>query len=295
VRIWKSWGVAAIVSLSLAVGCKSSDADSDHDHEGHDHDSMGGTHSDHDHEGHDHTTPIEVSAEGAPTLSLEAIADGDTFNLKLTTENYTFSPENASTPHQEGEGHAHLYVDGVKITRIYGPWFHLKGLSAGEHEIRVELSANSHNPLAVDGELIDATVTIDIPEPAAHHAHEHLMVTEEPIPSVELTVVPDPKSGWNVRAVPTDFVLTPENVSGEHVPGEGHMHLFVGDVRLARMYGQWFYIGALELGENSIRVELATNDHRTLMSGEAPIDSSVTVTVSEDESHVHLGAGGAHH
>lgn len=287
-RNWKTAGGVLLLATSIGMGCTDSD---DHDH---DHSMGGGTH-DHDAGEHDHSVPIEVAAENAPSISVEAIPDGHTFNLKLTIENFIFAPENASTAHMAGEGHAHLYVDGVKVTRLYGPWFHLSGLSEGEHEVRVELSANSHNALAVDGELIDAAVTIDVPEPGAAHAHEHLMVTEVPLPSVELTVVKDPKSGWNVHAVPMNFKLTPENVSGDHVDGEGHMHLYAGDVKLARMYGEWFYVGALELGDNVLRAELATNDHRTLMAGGAPIDASTTVTVADDESHIHAGGASGDH
>jgi len=60
-----------------------------------------------------------------------------------------------------GEGHAHLYVDGVKVARIYGEWYHLETLPDDAQMISVGLYANNHQPLAVDGVEITDTVMID--------------------------------------------------------------------------------------------------------------------------------------
>ena len=53
------------------------------------------------------------------------------WNLHVRTGNFRFAPDHASLPHIPGEGHAHLYVNGRKTARLYGPWYHIGELPAG--------------------------------------------------------------------------------------------------------------------------------------------------------------------
>ncbi len=148
------------------------DEKSDHeDHEGHDTDHDG--HTDHEmgamsagtHEGHDHSATREA-ADGlpVPAISVEVLADPMSgWNLRTVVENFRLAPENVSTDHVDGEGHMHLYIDGVKISRLYGMWYHLGQLEPGEREIRVELSANDHAAMTYEGNIIDDTVIVTVP------------------------------------------------------------------------------------------------------------------------------------
>ena len=61
------------------------------------------------------------------------------WNLQVQTENFRFAPERASTAHVPGEGHAHLFIDGKKVTRLYGEWYHIPALAPGTHKITVWL------------------------------------------------------------------------------------------------------------------------------------------------------------
>lgn len=65
--------------------------------------------------------------------------------------------------HYPGEGHAHLYVDGQKIARLYGKWYHIEELSPGQHEITVTLNANDHREYAVNGENISTSTIVVVP------------------------------------------------------------------------------------------------------------------------------------
>jgi hypothetical protein len=40
-----------------------------------------------------------------------------------------------------------LYINGEKVSRVYGPWLHLPTLPPGRNEITVELNANNHQVL----------------------------------------------------------------------------------------------------------------------------------------------------
>jgi hypothetical protein len=115
--------------------------------------------------GHQHEGEHDVT--GIISLAVEAVPDAKAgVNLQLVTEGFTWAPEHASGDHVEGEGHAHLYVDGDKVGRVYGEWVHLM-LDPGEHEIRVSLNGNDHADLPVEGRPVEATVTVEVPEPAS--------------------------------------------------------------------------------------------------------------------------------
>lgn len=105
--------------------------------------------------------PLEVAADGAPALVVDATSDPVSgWNLNIRTENFTFNPARAGQDHVEGEGHAHVYANGVKLGRVYGNWYHLDGLPVGSR-VEVTLTANDHRPLAVDGVPISAGLTLE--------------------------------------------------------------------------------------------------------------------------------------
>jgi hypothetical protein len=136
----------------------------------------------HDEEdGHDHGAHVthelmNVPAGEAPSVMLEVLPDPKSgYNARITFTNFTLAPEHASEEHVPGEGHAHIYIDGEKINRVYGEWYHLADLAPGRHEVSVRLSSNDHKELAVDGEPIMATVMVDVPGPEvpqAGHGHD---------------------------------------------------------------------------------------------------------------------------
>ena len=73
------------------------------------------------------------------------------WNVSFETENFTFTPENASTPNVPGEGHAHLHVDGKKVNRLYSNNYYVSDLEPGEHTFSVFLNTNDHKEYVEDG------------------------------------------------------------------------------------------------------------------------------------------------
>ena len=109
---------------------------------------------------HDHSQMIDVTGP-APTLSIEITPDPVSgWNLHVVTTHFTFSPDNSGGAHVNGEGHGHLYANGVKLARLYGPWFHIGTLPEGTVEIQVTLNSNDHQALAVAGVPLEAKATI---------------------------------------------------------------------------------------------------------------------------------------
>lgn len=130
-------------------------------------------------DGHDHSThlapadhshhmahaPVDLPAgPNAPILAatLEKDLMGG-WNLHLQTRNFRFAPEAVNGANVAGEGHAHVYVNGAKVSRLYSPWLHLDALPGGDVTIRAELNANDHSPLTVAGApvAVDLVVTVE--------------------------------------------------------------------------------------------------------------------------------------
>ncbi|MCK0122661.1 hypothetical protein MWU61_19085 [Loktanella sp. F6476L] len=104
---------------------------------------------------------LEVPAVGAPQIAIAVTKDPmNGWNVSVTTDNFRFTPEMVNSENVENTGHAHLYVDGIKIARLYGPNFHIPDLPAGDHEISVNLSSNDHSNFIVNGQRIVARTII---------------------------------------------------------------------------------------------------------------------------------------
>jgi len=108
-----------------------------------------------------HATAIEVPPTDAPEVTVDLIRDPmEGYNLQVRTRNFAFTPKAAGLGDVPGEGHAHVYVNGEKLGRLYGEWMHIARLPQGEVIVSVTLNSNTHGPLAVGGTPIAATSTL---------------------------------------------------------------------------------------------------------------------------------------
>lgn len=104
----------------------------------------------------DQTLPI-------PAVSIESFKDTkDGYNIKISVTNFTFTPENVNGSNVPNQGHAHIYVNGKKVSRVYGEWFHLADayLTETENIVEVTLNANDHSDWVMDGNHIESSVAI---------------------------------------------------------------------------------------------------------------------------------------
>ena len=115
-----------------------------------------------EHSDHAHGEVIAVPAGAdAPTLQARLSVDPVSgWNLEVVTTGFSFAPENSGQAHVPGQGHAHLYVNGEKIARLYGPWVHIGSLPEGEAVIEVTLNSNDHRTLAVGDTPLSAKITV---------------------------------------------------------------------------------------------------------------------------------------
>ncbi|MGR3804635.1 copper chaperone PCu(A)C [Marinibacterium profundimaris] len=109
---------------------------------------------------HDTLAPVPGDRP-APDLALTATPDGDGWVLRVETENFTFNEDLADGPHVPGVGHAHLYLDGLKLQRLYQRDARIGALLPGRYTVRVTLNTNDHRIYAKDGKPISVTAIIE--------------------------------------------------------------------------------------------------------------------------------------
>jgi len=126
-----------------------------------------------------------------------------------------------------------------------------------------------------------ATASADL-----HRAHGmgayHNVPEGQPAPTVELSARPAAKAegegeGWQIRVTVENFAFAPELADGPHVPGTGHGHLYLGGLKLGRVYAPEFRLGALPPGPHALRVTLNTNDHRTYAVQGTPVTATLEI------------------
>lgn len=155
-RLTISAGVAAVVLLGAATGLPvHSEPGTDHSHDDMSHDGMS-------HDGEHAHKQLEVSADlPVPSVELAVYEDAvNGWNLQVQLDNFELSPTTVNEPGPQNEGHAHLYINGEKVTRLYSDWYYLGELEAGDNEIMVTLNTNVHEDLTVNGEVISASTIV---------------------------------------------------------------------------------------------------------------------------------------
>ena len=96
-----------------------------------------------------------------PTLDIAIFADPvGGWNLNLKTTNFTFDAAAAGRENTRGHGHAHVYVNGMKLGRVYGDWYHIGSLPLGRNDVSVSLYANDHSGLSANGSKITSTLSV---------------------------------------------------------------------------------------------------------------------------------------
>jgi hypothetical protein len=114
------------------------------------------------------TSVHEIEQQSAPTATLDIQKDPTGgFNVQVVTSNFIWRPEMASMKHVPGEGHAHVFLDGRKIMRIYNQWFHLNtyqfSTRAGEQLLSIEFVGNDHAPYTIAGLPVGTEQIVDVP------------------------------------------------------------------------------------------------------------------------------------
>jgi hypothetical protein len=119
----------------------------------------------------DAPVPAHGTMEGraevpAPTLRLAVPAGVSTegFTLALETEGIAFREVAEGTGHVPGEGHAHIFLNGLKLGRAYADTVGIGALPAGDYRLRVVLNGHDHRPyLNAEGAPVEAVLAFSLP------------------------------------------------------------------------------------------------------------------------------------
>jgi hypothetical protein len=121
----------------------------------------------------DYNTPI-------PKVYLNAFKDAlDGINVQIMTEDYVLNAPldedmcNQPTVNSVLQGHAHLFVNGIKRQRVYGKLIHVpkSWLRDGINQIAVSLNSHRHENWVVNGQTIVSSLFVDIEqEPLIIHS-----------------------------------------------------------------------------------------------------------------------------
>jgi hypothetical protein len=115
-------------------------------------------------EHHDHGTFMIPKGELIPSVKLIVHNDSKKgWNLEVKITNFSFAPEKINQESKFNEGHAHIYINGKKLTRLYSNWYYLEDLPKGKNEIKISLNTNNHETLVSGGKMIEDTVIITVP------------------------------------------------------------------------------------------------------------------------------------
>lgn len=114
---------------------------------------------------HEHVHEKVEIPQGQPIPQVELTTYPDEvkgWNLEIKLTNFVLTPENVNQANELNEGHAHLFVNGEKITRIYSNWYYLQKLPQGKNSVKVVLNTNDHGELSYQGQAIADTKIIEV-------------------------------------------------------------------------------------------------------------------------------------
>ncbi len=235
----------------------------------------------------DHHAPGETMdhgpAESAVPVSIDIaaeVAENGGIHVNVGTDGWRWAPEEVNGTNSDGAGHAHIYADGVKLTRVYGGYHYLAALEPGARNIKVSLNTNDHSELTWQGSKLESAVTLTVPElPASGHsgmdARPGPVDAGAPM-SVEVIVHEDALGGYNVQAVARGFEFS-QSADGGHEPGQGYAQLSVNGEVFNRLYVPWLQVPAQGEGMHTFTVALFNNEGQPYHYGGKPVETAITV------------------
>lgn len=115
---------------------------------------------------HEHSMVQVPAGKQIPGLSLALYRDPMSgFNLHLKTLRFSLEPPEFAGGEEDErlEGHAHVFINGIKVARLYGAYLHLPEMlfKPGINQIMVSLNNHQHDTWTVGSKMILSTLVID--------------------------------------------------------------------------------------------------------------------------------------
>ena len=142
------------------------------------------THSDGEGHSHDDKEPYEFeSHSGLPEVAIQSVEEGvdGEWTLNVDFENFEIREDKVDQENVPGEGHAHIYVNGEKVSRLFAEQHTFEDLLSDGDIVRVEINTNDHRPYTHDGTPIDDEFTVGVgsTESTSHSSDDSTMHSED--------------------------------------------------------------------------------------------------------------------
>lgn len=100
--------------------------------------------------------------EPAPALALSATQTASGWQIDIQAKDFEFRKDLIDGLHIPGTGHGHLYVNGLKLGRVYDSTAQIGALPPGRHAIQITLNTNDHRAYVVGNDPVRTTVFVDV-------------------------------------------------------------------------------------------------------------------------------------
>lgn len=101
--------------------------------------------------------------EPAPRVAVSVTPEGGGWQVQVAAQDFTFTEPLEGMGHIPGYGHGHLYLNGVKLQRMYGPDARVGSLMPGDYRFEVTLNTNDHRAYVVGDTPVTASVSVRVP------------------------------------------------------------------------------------------------------------------------------------
>jgi len=233
---------------------------------------------------HDHSRYIEWEGSVKPSIEIR-IERCDNFGWIVIYEisNFKFNFDSVSESHVQGEGHAHLFINGTKINRLYGPPYYLNNFNLGGNTVRITLNSNNHSPYTIDGKMIEKTISIFVNnESEGFDNFKEKEWPDEIIPKVKIKVAKDPMKGWNLSFKVKNFSLKDFTNSNQSNYG---LLLSINNQPYTKIYGNYHYISQLYTEHNLFKVYITGPDNYIYTDKSVRIMDYTLVTDNSHHDH----------
>ena len=98
-----------------------------------------------------------------PRLTLNIYDDDlEGYNLFIDIENFDLNPSLMGITNKSNSGYLLLYINDIKIGRVYSNWFHIpqRFINLNKNILKVTLNNNQHDLVTIDGRPIEVEIEI---------------------------------------------------------------------------------------------------------------------------------------
>ena len=98
-----------------------------------------------------------------PSINLKVIKDEiDGYNIFIDLKNFNLNPSEIGGENISNSGYLQLFINDIKITRIYSNWVHVpqRFFNLQENFIRITIHSYLHDEFTINGEPIEHIVKI---------------------------------------------------------------------------------------------------------------------------------------